>query len=67
MIVSLNGDKIEIKDESNLASVLGDCCFANRSGIAVALNNTVVPKSQWATTPLTDKDRILIIAATKGG
>ena len=67
MIVSLNGDKIEVKDESTLASVLGDRCFANRSGIAVALNNTVVPKPQWEATKLSEKDRILIIAATKGG
>lgn len=67
MIISLNGDKIEVKDESTLASALGDRCFANRSGIAVALNNTVVPKTQWESIILSNNDRILIIAATKGG
>lgn len=67
MEISLNGDKIKVEDNSTLADVLGDRCFANRGGIAVAINNTVVPKPQWDATKLTEKDRILIIAATKGG
>ena len=37
------------------------------SGIAVAINNQVVPRSQWATTLLYEQDSILIITATQGG
>lgn len=36
-------------------------------GIAVALNNQVVPRAQWPDTPLNDRDTILIITATQGG
>lgn len=36
-------------------------------GIAVAVNNCVVPKMQWANTILQDKDTILIITAAQGG
>ncbi|MBL7706642.1 MAG: sulfur carrier protein ThiS [Taibaiella sp.] len=36
-------------------------------GIAVALNNQVVPRAQWPATPLNDRDTILIISATQGG
>lgn len=36
-------------------------------GIAVALNNHVVPRAQWPDTPLQDRDTILIITATQGG
>ena len=36
-------------------------------GFAVALNNQVVPRNQWAETPLHEKDSILIITATQGG
>ena len=36
-------------------------------GIAVALNNQVIPKSIWASTPLVHLDSILIISATQGG
>lgn len=67
MEISLNGDQLQVKDQATLAEVLSDRCFANRNGIAVAVNNTVVPKTQWENTSLTDKDRILVIAATKGG
>lgn len=36
-------------------------------GIAVALNNQVVSRSQWAETLVTDGSHILIITATQGG
>lgn len=38
-----------------------------REGIAVALNNRIIPQALWAETILTDKDFILIITATQGG
>lgn len=38
-----------------------------RKGIAVALNNRIIPQSFWAETFLNDKDSILIITATQGG
>ena len=36
-------------------------------GIAVAINNQVIPKTAWATTPLRHQDSILVISATQGG
>jgi len=38
-----------------------------RKGIAVALNNRIIPQSFWAETILNDNDSILIITATQGG
>jgi sulfur carrier protein len=38
-----------------------------KKGIAVALNNRIVPQPFWAETFLNDKDSILIITATQGG
>lgn len=38
-----------------------------RKGIAVALNNRIIPQSFWAETILNNKDSILIITATQGG
>jgi len=37
------------------------------SGIAAALNQCVIPKSNWSTTMLTANDDILIITAFQGG
>ena len=38
-----------------------------QSGIAVAINNTVIPKSNWNNHFLSQSDEILIISATQGG
>lgn len=40
---------------------------SNNNGIAVALNEQVIPKSDWSSTPLKDQDSILIIIASQGG
>ncbi|WP_339918981.1 sulfur carrier protein ThiS [uncultured Flavobacterium sp.] len=38
-----------------------------QSGIAIAINNTVIPKSNWNDHPISQSDEILIISATQGG
>ncbi len=38
-----------------------------QNGIAVAINNTVIPKSNWDSHCLLETDDILIISATQGG
>ena len=38
-----------------------------QNGIALAINNTVIPKSDWNTHFLNPTDDILIISATQGG
>lgn len=38
-----------------------------QNGIAVAVNNTVVPKTQWNEFFVRETDDILIISATQGG
>jgi sulfur carrier protein len=38
-----------------------------QNGIAVAINNTVIPKPSWNTHLLNETDDILIISATQGG
>ncbi len=38
-----------------------------QKGVAVAVNNKVVPKNNWETKIISNNDRILIIKATQGG
>lgn len=38
-----------------------------QSGIAVAINSNVIPKSNWKNHLLSETDDILIISATQGG
>lgn len=37
------------------------------SGIAVAVNEEIIPKTNWDTYQVQDNDNILIITATQGG
>jgi sulfur carrier protein len=38
-----------------------------QNGIALAINNTVIPKSDWNSRLIQETDDILIISATQGG
>jgi sulfur carrier protein len=38
-----------------------------QNGIAIAINNFVIPKSDWNSHPIQETDDILIISATQGG
>jgi len=38
-----------------------------QNGIALAINNTVIPKTNWNTHHIQETDDILIISATQGG
>lgn len=38
-----------------------------QKGVAVAISNKVVPKTEWATITISEGDEILIIRATQGG
>ena len=48
-----------------LLSELG--CSPERRGVAVALNGTVVPRSEWDSRPLKAGDEIEIVGAVQGG
>ncbi|AZB23897.1 sulfur carrier protein ThiS [Chryseobacterium bernardetii] len=51
----------------NLEALLAMELPGKKKGIAVALNNRIIPLSAWAETPLNNLDSILIITATQGG
>ncbi|CAG6395736.1 sulfur carrier protein ThiS [Streptomyces cocklensis] len=37
------------------------------SGVAAALNDTVVPRTRWSATPVADGDRVEVLTAVQGG
>lgn len=51
----------------NLEALLAMELPGKKKGIAVALNNRIIPLSAWAETSLNHLDSILIITATQGG
>ncbi|OBK24956.1 sulfur carrier protein ThiS [Mycobacterium asiaticum] len=65
MIVVVNEQRVEVDDQTTVATLLQSMGFPNR-GIAVALDATVLPRSDWATT-LSDGAQLEIVTAVQGG
>lgn len=67
MKVFVNNQTIETEDGTALFSILQQQGIAAQKGIAVAVNNAVVPRSAWEKSVLHPNDKITIIRATQGG
>jgi len=67
MEITLNNQKLIIAEEETLQDLVFSQLGEKQNGIAVAVNNSVVPKNDWTSTHLNENDTILIIKATQGG
>ncbi len=66
MNVVVNGEARSVAERTSvgdLALSLG----AATAGVAVAVNEEVVARSAWATTGLSDGDRVEVLGAMQGG
>ncbi|MDF2517077.1 MAG: thiamine biosynthesis protein ThiS [Sphingobacterium sp.] len=52
---------------NSLADLLQVELSGKTQGVAVAVNNQVIPKDDWPNTSLRASDQILLITATQGG
>ncbi len=66
MKAAINGQDRELPDGTTIAHLL-DLLGAPRSGIAVARNEKVVRRADYATSEVRDGDSIEIIKAVAGG
>ncbi|MGW3014349.1 sulfur carrier protein ThiS [Streptomyces sp. NPDC001219] len=64
--VSVNGETREIPGGLTLDRLVATLSQAP-AGVAAAVNETVVPRTQWPTTPLGDGDRVEVLTAVQGG
>jgi sulfur carrier protein len=67
MNVFVNNQDHALAEGSNLLSALEQNGITSQKGIAVAVNNKVIPKAEWTTRILNENDKITIIKATQGG
>lgn len=67
--IRLNGDARSIAAGATVAGLLEEMDLdpSNPKGIAVAVNDAVVPKSDWTGRALEDGDRVEVITARQGG
>ena len=65
--VSINGESRELATGTTVADVVAALGPAARRGIAVAVNDDVVPRADWPGTVLADADRVEVLTAVQGG
>lgn len=66
MNISVNGERRQVAPGTAL-DVLVRSLTAAPSGVAAALNETVVPRAQWSSTSLSEGDRVEVLTAVQGG
>jgi sulfur carrier protein len=65
--VVINQQKFQLPERGTLADVLPLLQIARADGIAIAVNEEVVPGREWAKYVLREGDRVFVIRATQGG
>jgi len=66
VVVTVNGKGMEVPLGLSLADLISEV-GTDKRGIAVAINQEVVPRSLWGHTIISNEDRIEIITAAPGG
>lgn len=65
MFIRVNAERLEVDDQLTVAALLESLGYPDR-GVAVALDQTVLPRSGWATT-LSDGAQLDVVTAVQGG
>lgn len=65
MIVKINAEDVVVDENMTVAALLKSLGYPDR-GIAVAVDQAVLPRSRWATT-LSDGADIEVVTAVQGG
>ena len=66
MKITVNGAEHDADEGCTVASVVA-AVTAQPAGVAVALNDQVVPRTDWNTTIVREADRIEVLTAVQGG
>jgi sulfur carrier protein len=65
--VYINGEQHPLASPSALSNQLSQAGIVARNGIAVAVNESIVPQAHWSEKEIQANDKITIITATQGG
>ena len=67
MEIIVNNQPQTVSENASVQSLAEELLGDKQKGVAIAVNDTVVTKTQWAATFLKANDNIIIIKATQGG
>jgi sulfur carrier protein len=65
--VFINQRSFPFAEDGRLADVLSMLSIGQADGIAIAVNETVIPRGEWQEYRLREGDRVFVIRATQGG
>ncbi|MYS35260.1 sulfur carrier protein [Streptomyces sp. KhCrAH-43] len=66
LTVSVNGAPVAVAAGTTLDALVATLTDAP-TGVAAALNETVVPRGRWTAAALSDGDRVEVLTAVQGG
>ncbi len=67
MNILLNDQQVELEQSLSLDSLFKKMKINAATGVAVAVNEMIIPKKDWLTHSIKENDKILVITATQGG
>jgi len=65
--ITVNGETKHFENAVTIGQLLELLALKDLKGVAVAVNEMVVPRSAWSSRELCSADNIIIIKATAGG
>ena len=66
MQIIVNNKAMELAEESTL-STLAETLRLPEKGVAVAVNNQMIPREEWSETRLQEQAQVVVIKAACGG
>jgi sulfur carrier protein len=67
MNIIINQQSTNIPDDCSLEQLLTHVLQIPVAGLAVAVHETVIPNTEWASYRLRAEDKVMLIRATQGG
>jgi sulfur carrier protein len=67
MNILINQQSQDIPDQCSLEQLLTHILVIPVAGLAVAVDQTVIPSTDWPTYVLRPEDKVMLIRATQGG
>ena len=67
MEVTINNQNYLLNEGCSIAQMLATVLFSETDGLAIAVNQTIISKSDWDRHMLNPGDQVIIIKATQGG
>ncbi|MFP4605511.1 MAG: sulfur carrier protein ThiS [Bacteroidales bacterium] len=67
MKISVNKQGKEVPEKVNLISLLEHLNITDKSSVAIAVNQQVIPRQKWDEKIIEEHDEVLLITAYEGG